>query len=159
MAALEEEIPRLEARAARRKTWRFGGEDAAYLAWKREVYAELVAGLRELADEETGALGQLAARERRSRELVRKTLEEAAPAWEACRARILVNERYRGLSLSPQEGLIPLGPDPDSGLEEFLHWAMHEAAHPIPSRDAEGKLPPMDGETGAILVLFPGVCS
>ena len=26
------------------------------------------------------------------------------------------------LDLAVQEGLIPLGPDPSSGLEEFLHW-------------------------------------
>ena len=48
-------------------------------------------------------------------------------------------------------GLLPLGPDPDSGLWEF--W--HTASGAEPPRDDTGRLA-IDGSTGLVLVLIPG---
>ncbi|MCA9319414.1 MAG: SUMF1/EgtB/PvdO family nonheme iron enzyme, partial [Planctomycetes bacterium] len=154
--AIAVERKSLESELTQRKTWRYAGEDADYKTWMREVLSNLVLELRSFTDKESGALADLAKRERRSNELVRETLAAAELPWRQCSARVFRNPKYAGLTLSPQEGLIPLGPDPDSSFEEFLHWASHADGHPIPQRDAAGKLPQMDGETGVILVLLPG---
>lgn len=76
-------------------------------------------------------------------------------AWQAT-IRAIADERvrpeYRGLTIIPQIGLVPLGPDPDSGLFEFAHMLSGE----IPKRDQlTGRLIVTD-ETGLVFVLLPG---
>ena len=58
---------------------------------------------------------------------------------------------YGGLRIEPQVGLVPLGPDPDSGLWEFLA----EPFGDVPTRDEAGRLV-VDMHTGPVLVLLPG---
>ena len=58
---------------------------------------------------------------------------------------------YPGLTLSPIVGLLPLGPDPASGLWEFAHLMTGEPAH----RSPDGSLQ-VTPETGIVLVLLPG---
>ncbi len=58
---------------------------------------------------------------------------------------------YAGLRIEPQAGLTPLGPDPDSGLWEFLVVGTGAA----PARGADGRYR-MEAETGVVLVLLPG---
>jgi formylglycine-generating enzyme required for sulfatase activity len=48
-------------------------------------------------------------------------------------------------------GLVPIGPDPESGLWEFWHVGSGER----PERDAQGKLV-LEERTGVVLVLLPG---
>jgi formylglycine-generating enzyme required for sulfatase activity len=72
-----------------------------------------------------------------------------AVAWD--QALPPIAERYPGLDLVPQTGLLPLGPDPHSGLWEFAHLMSGEPAQ----RDAGGRLV-VTGETGLVLVLLPG---
>lgn len=73
-----------------------------------------------------------------------------AAAWE--RALPLIRSAYPDLDLdAPIEGLIPLGPDPDSGLWEFAH----RASGPRPARGDDGRLV-YDDYTGMVLVLVPG---
>ena len=72
----------------------------------------------------------------------------------AC-ARILTSERYGQLDITEQLGLIPLGPSPASGLEEFLHWETHERGTALPTRSEEGRLQLTAG-TGLVFVLIPG---
>jgi formylglycine-generating enzyme required for sulfatase activity len=74
---------------------------------------------------------------------------EADPGWPAAIAAIA--ERYGGLRLRPQAGLVPLGPDPRSGLHEF--W--HPASGARPGRDGEGRLA-IESQTGLVFVLVPG---
>jgi serine/threonine protein kinase/formylglycine-generating enzyme required for sulfatase activity len=66
-----------------------------------------------------------------------------AAAWERA--------RRDGLELNPQMGLVPLGPDPDSGLWEFAHLLTGEPAE----RGADGRLDVTEA-TGVVLVLVPG---
>ncbi len=139
------------------KAWTFPGPQANFLAWKHEVLSELVRDLRRFVHAEDGGLAEIARRRRTSAELVAATLVEAEPLWRACAARMKTNRRYGGLALTPQEGLIPLGPDPNSGFEEFLHWASHERGAPYPGRDDPGLLTPFDATTGIILVLLPAM--
>ena len=58
---------------------------------------------------------------------------------------------YGGLRLTPQLGLVPISPDPASGLWEFAHFATGEPAQ----RGADGKIS-LRPETGLVLVLLPG---
>ena len=70
-----------------------------------------------------------------------KQWAEALPAIRAA---------YPGLDLQPQMGLLPLGPDPGSGLWEFAHLPTGEPA----TRNADGALQ-IGPETGVVLVLLP----
>ncbi len=128
----------------------------ALQAWKVDVLATLVTRLRRFCDESTGAYAQVADRRRRSETLLLRTITDCKENWRACAARVSKGEVYRSLELPPQEGLIPLGPDPRTGFEEFLHWATHDPRLLVPKRDEAGRLPPEDTGTGVILVLLPG---
>lgn len=72
-------------------------------------------------------------------------IAEAArdPAWESVRSRVRV--RY-GIDMSPQEGLLPIGVDPASGLETFVH---------LLSGDAPGDVVDVAND-GVVLILVPG---
>ncbi|MCP3916828.1 MAG: protein kinase [bacterium] len=70
--------------------------------------------------------------------------------WEEAARRIHEHSAYLGLSLEPQAGLLPIGPDPTSGLWEFWHFASGEK----PVRGGDGKLH-MTPESGIVLVLLP----
>jgi len=59
---------------------------------------------------------------------------EQARAWAAALPEI--RAAYPGLVLSPQMGLVPIGPDPRSKLWEFAHLETGEPA----VRGADGKL-------------------
>jgi len=86
-------------------------------------------------------------------ELERVSAVEAAPLWSEAIASVSDRSRrpaYDGLVLKPQFGLVPLGADPDSGLEEFWHVASGER----PTRGSDGRLL-LDPMTGVVLVLIP----
>ncbi|MCB9831597.1 MAG: SUMF1/EgtB/PvdO family nonheme iron enzyme [Planctomycetes bacterium] len=136
-----------------RRSWRFADQT---LQFQHDVLAELVGDLRIFAEDARGPVKSIAARLEQSRTIAQETLEgEIAARWIACRERIAdKKEIYADLDLAPQLGLIPLGPDPDSKLEEFLHWLTHEGA--IPERDAETGKIAVTEELGVVLVLIPG---
>ena len=115
--------------------------------------ADLVQDLEAFAESKTGAIASIAERLTVSREIVQKTISDHAGAWAACRQRIKKSQHYNGLDLKPQLGLIPLGPDPDSELEEFLHSLTHEGE--VPERNSAGKIVVTD-DLGVVLVLIPG---
>ena len=70
--------------------------------------------------------------------------------WAATQRRIKLNARYNGLVLKRQNGLVPLGPDPKSRLEEFAHLG----SGTIPGRRPDGTLSNRD-DAGIVLVLIP----
>ena len=84
--------------------------------------------------------------------LAKKTIADHQALWDKTAQAIKASDKYDGLILKAQLGLIPLGIDPKSGLHEFLHLESHEG--PLPERDKNGHIP-MTGETGIILVLIP----
>ncbi|MGE0710445.1 MAG: SUMF1/EgtB/PvdO family nonheme iron enzyme [Planctomycetota bacterium] len=124
-----------------------------------EALEGLLAGLGTLARAPAGAtppapesVASVAARLALAEAMRARTLEEppAAAAWvEACRA-IAASPRYGGQRLEPVEGLLPLGPDPASGLWEFWHVASGER----PDRDRDGRLR-LKAASGVVLVLVP----
>lgn len=102
------------------------------------------------------ALGGFRDMERRSelaRNLHRRSIEDHRSAWNQAIAAIATSAHYGGLRMPAQLGLVPLGPDPRSGLLEFAHVG---GSGEIPWRDsASGEL--AFGESSAIvLVLIPG---
>ncbi|MFK7959255.1 MAG: formylglycine-generating enzyme family protein [Phycisphaerales bacterium] len=72
--------------------------------------------------------------------------------WNRCAAAVRDSGRYGALELRPQMGLVPLGADPESGLQEFLHLATHVG--PIPTRGIDGRIPVTE-DLGLIFVLIP----
>lgn len=71
--------------------------------------------------------------------------------WERAANEVQSDPRYADLRLEPQVGLAPIGPDPDTGLQEFLHVASGDE----PRRADGGRLVP-DEDAGLVLVLIPG---
>jgi len=74
---------------------------------------------------------------------------EASEVWRKARAEIAVS--YDGLELAPQRGLVPLGPDPDSGLWEFAHLYTGN----VPGRDPYTGGLDIHESTGLVFVLLP----
>ncbi|HEX6881831.1 MAG TPA: bifunctional serine/threonine-protein kinase/formylglycine-generating enzyme family protein [Planctomycetota bacterium] len=130
--------------------------------WWHAQLLKLVHELRRLGDEHEGlcsagiAPGHGSGIVRRL-ELLQELRERGAdsPAaralWQQASAAIRASPHYRGLELAPQFGLLPLGPDPDSGLWEFAHLASGEP----PTRGPDGRLE-LQRASGLVLVLLPG---
>ncbi len=121
--------------------------------WQHDKTVELIERLTEFAAPDSGLIAQVEARLAFARDVRRLTIEQHADAWSRARAAIADRTRtpqYDGLVLEPQLGLVPLGPDPDSGLWEFAH--LQTGA--VPERGPDGRLL-MDEDSGIVLVLIP----
>jgi formylglycine-generating enzyme required for sulfatase activity len=86
-----------------------------------------------------------------ARTLDQRTVVAPKDAWDQAIARVAANPKYRGLRLTPELGLIPLGRDPASTLEEFCEIQTGEQ----PVRDQDGKLQ-ITESTAMVFVLLPG---
>ncbi|MEW6074621.1 MAG: bifunctional serine/threonine-protein kinase/formylglycine-generating enzyme family protein [Planctomycetota bacterium] len=146
------------AEAAGRPPYRFARDDDR---WWHAQLEKLIAGIEAFSDPETGLVAGISPAHGwgvEQRLAFAGTLEErsvsgpeASRRWTAARAAIAANERYRGLDLPPQLGLLPLGEDPESHLYEFLH--LQSGAEP--ARDPDGRIV-VTPEMGIVLVLLPG---
>ncbi len=76
---------------------------------------------------------------------------DANEAWRRTIDDVRRSPAYGGLVLTPQLGLLPLGPDPRTGLHEFVHRASGDP----PRRAPSGELL-LAREHGVVLVLLPG---
>ncbi len=72
--------------------------------------------------------------------------------WQRTIAEIAAHPAYGGLRMAPQQGLVPLGADPRSGLQEFAH----AASGSIPRRHAETGALVIEDDTCLVFVLVPG---
>ena len=95
----------------------------------------------------------VALRADQARELADATIGGSTNAqlWQRTAAAVKSASAYGGLELSPQIGLLPLGADPASGLQEFAH--LQTGA--VPRRAANGVLSREPGDA-VVLVLLPG---
>ena len=149
-AAREQKKRELEGRLQRRLTWAF--PDSAVQA-HHDRLTEAVSRIESLVATRSDLPGiwSIEGRLRFSSTLEQRTVEDHRAAWNAAIARVASNSRYKGLKLAPHVGLIPLGPDPASTLEEFSDTATGE----VPARNAEGKLL-ISEQTAVVFVLVPG---
>ena len=132
--------------------WSFSSTE---MQWHHDTLARLVHDLDAFLTGKPPAGGVLGMRQRLAfaESVEHETLEKPREAWSKAIAAIAdssVAPAYRGLRLSPQVGLVPVGRDPASGLFEFAHLQTGS----IPVRDASGKLG-VGNDTGVVLVLLP----
>jgi formylglycine-generating enzyme required for sulfatase activity len=157
--ALAAELERLALQVNERRTYHF--EDPTLEFWHGR-YSEAVSNFESLVSHLPGESDRaaspqldwsLAGRRAWVVKLLEETLEGpvARERWAQALQDVKASPEYRGLELRPQFGLLPLGPDPHSGLWEFAHLLSGEP----PRRDAERRLE-LTPETGIVLVLLPG---
>lgn len=122
--------------------------------WLHATLADLLGGLTALSDpgnHEVGALALVSARHAEAAALRERSVGSRTGAWEETLTLLASSPRYGGLQIHPQVGLIPLGPDPESGLFEFAHVGSGS----IPERDlGTGKLI-LAEDAAIVLVLIP----
>jgi serine/threonine protein kinase/formylglycine-generating enzyme required for sulfatase activity len=82
---------------------------------------------------------------------IRERSPQLQERWQAAQARIAAHSAFAGFQLREQFGLVPLGPDKGSTLEEFALLGSGE----VPSRDERGELV-LEADSALILVLVPG---
>lgn len=155
------QVSRLRARGSRvvtaqGETWRFADDQDR---WWHNQLLKLVGEIRAFANEKTGLVtgttqehGQGVSIRLALARSMRSKYEpggEYHRRWAAAREAIAA--RYEGLDLSTQVGLVPIGPDPTSGLWEFWHVPSGEE----PARGSDGRLV-MEEVSGLVLVLVPG---
>ncbi len=158
LESLRSERDRLDAEVDVRRTWSFAADDTATAWWCAQLDA-LIADLERLRlvhlDPEAVAdpvVGWGVSRRLRVARSLSRAFEpggDCANAWQAAAeglARV-----YPGSAIRPQAGLIPIGPDPKSGLWEFAHLCSGLA----PTRDAMGQLA-LGPESAIVFVLVPG---
>lgn len=126
-----------------------GARPDADARWQLAMEKQVVQKMAELSGRQTQVERRLAFA--RSIEERSRTAPEAVAAWAQARQEIRADGRYRGLDLAPQLGLLPLGKDPESGLQEFWHLQSGRR----PARDEAGKLQ-VSETMGIVLVLVPG---
>jgi len=174
---LSKEVDALAAAVNERRTFEY--TDAEKTWWDRQL-GVLVANLETFQNSDSGLMGSglnpnfgwgVQKRYDFAKSVREQTITsaEANRRWDEAILAIAKSEKYRdtvfpgGGLLTPQEGLLPLGPDPQSGLWEFWHVQSGDE----PERDKDGnvvrqksgahKLVEKAGRgTGIVLVLIPG---
>ncbi len=133
--------------------FRFGDDRDGSQAFRHDTLDRLVTRLRAfVSDDPTGTtIGNVERRLAYAREVRQRSLGgDAALAWNAARARILGTYGADDV-LPPIEGLVPLGPDPDTEREEFA--ALQTGT--VPVRGVDGRIK-MGDESAIVMVLIPG---
>ncbi|MEM7166494.1 MAG: SUMF1/EgtB/PvdO family nonheme iron enzyme [Planctomycetota bacterium] len=126
--------------------------------WWHGQLTRLVDGLRDFTSD--GSSATVAGMRRRidSATTIRERSidsAEAQQAWTTAIQAIHDSDRYSGLQLTPQIGLLPLRRDPTTGLWEF--WLVESGRRPNPSPANQSGNPWIINEdTGIVLVLIPG---
>jgi len=162
LARAEDLLSRIELHAAHLLDLEQEASESGAPPWRLRVARELQDSLEAFAGQnsevgETSArLGQLRdemrARLDQVRESRRITLVSAEAPWRDAAERVAADPRFDGLRLVPQEGLVPLGPDPRSGLEEFAVFATGY----LPMRPSTSGSLQVSENSAIVLVLLPG---
>lgn len=123
----------------------------------REQRQQLVERIATLAEPHDGLIARAEARLAHAVEVRDRSIgsREARDRWRTAFemiADVTRSPAYGGLQLAPQYGLLPQGPDPESGLWEFAHIASGD----VPERDAETGRLALNDRTSVVLVLLPG---
>lgn len=130
-----------------------GSVEHTWRSWQAARLGELLRGIDTLAlpSAHGSTLQSVSLRLQRARSLAQRSLMEHAEARSDARRRIAASAHYGGLDLAPIVGLVPLGVDPDGGLEAFFALDTGDA----PERNSAGRF--LVGETtGLVLLLLRG---
>jgi len=138
-----------------------GGLAARQEAWWHERLTELIAALEQLDDPEHGPRRGLSPEfgpgvEQRlafadAIEARSLTDDDVARRWADAIGAVADGPHYDGLELAPQLGLVPLGSDPTSGLEEFAQLATGT----VPTRAPVSGALQLEEASGVVFVLIP----
>ena len=146
----KKEIAILEEALVTRRTWEYADEADQR---RHADLTRLVKALERFTDPDPlkGDLSGIRKRLETARTIQRVSIDDCLQAWERARTAIRASPKYDKLSLAPQLGLVPLGPDPESGLWEFGHLESGD----IPERGPDGKLC-LQEESSLVFVLLTG---
>ena len=175
--ALATEVAALGTQINERRTFDYANDEKDW--WDRRLRV-LVGNIESFADPKSGLLGSgvnsefgwgVQKRYDFAKSVRERTITgaEAKRRWDEAILAIAKSEKYRdtvfpgGGLLTPQEGLLPLGADPQSGLWEFWHVQSGDE----PERDKDGNfvrqksgahklIEKGENGTGIVLVLIPG---
>lgn len=135
------------------ETWTFS-DDA--LRSEHETLAEVVEQLTQFYSED-GLVTDIRARLALANSIEERSIgsEDARARWRKAAQKVSTSPHYaeEPVTLPPQMGLLPIGADARSGLQEFLHLASHVGD--VPQRDSDGNIA-VTPELGIVLVLVPG---
>jgi formylglycine-generating enzyme required for sulfatase activity/predicted Ser/Thr protein kinase len=122
--------------------------------WQHDVLAPFVAALTTFAEsqQERRTLSEVVNRRKGSADVVRLTIENHQEAWTRARREVAEDPRTGAVRLNPLVGLVPLGRDPESGLQEFADLLTGE----VPVRNPRTGRLAIGPKTGIVLVLVPG---
>jgi len=121
--------------------------------WFYGMLRSLVDELHVFYAEDDGLVSEIRERRRLSTNLHALTIDDNRVAWEDAIEGIRRSPLYAGLVIEPQLGLVPLGPDPDSGLFEFAHYGQTGT---IPARDVISGELEHRADIAVVFVLVPG---
>jgi formylglycine-generating enzyme required for sulfatase activity/serine/threonine protein kinase/class 3 adenylate cyclase len=126
----------------------------ARLGWEVQVLTDLLSDMARLvpADGSRGLLHDVQRRHDFVSTLRKRSIEENEAEWRVTIEAIAASPKYGGLKITPQLGLVPLGPNPDSGLYEFAHLGSGS----VPTRDRKTKGLVQADDAAIVLVLIPG---
>ncbi len=116
--------------------------------WINETSLELVSRLREIK----ATIEDVERRLETAETIAESTVTSCEEEWSSAIEEIALLPVYGGLEIQPIVGLVPLDPDPESGLWEF--WHFESGARP--ERDPDSGRLRMTGDSGIVLVLLPG---
>ncbi|MAG57144.1 MAG: hypothetical protein CMJ83_12695 [Planctomycetes bacterium] len=142
---LDERIDELILELSRRSTWSF--EDP-----RDQRYHRLLSVLVERIPDLEPLYARIAARRDFARDVDRRTIDAHREQWDRVRIALGDDPRFGGLDLAPQRGLVPIGRDPASNLEEFA--VLQTGAVPV-RQGTIGELI-LTEDIALILVLLPG---
>ncbi|MBX3461986.1 MAG: protein kinase [Planctomycetes bacterium] len=86
-----------------------------------------------------------------ARRVVAATVDAHRDAWQRARRELRDDPRFAGVELEPQPGLVPIGRDPATGLQEF---ALPLPGLDLPLRRSDGLL--LRASSCPVFVLLPG---
>jgi formylglycine-generating enzyme required for sulfatase activity len=125
-------------------------------AWWHESLEQLLSQLDALgAADDPFRFGTIAEMQRRltnAETIEERSIGDRTAEWSDAIAAIAEDPRFGGLELTEQLGLVPIGPDPSSGLWEF--WLVESGAEP--QRAPRTRRLELTEEMGLVLVLLPG---
>ncbi len=152
LGKIAQRLAEFEARVSQQRTWRFENPRDEYLeatlfGLTKKLHSFLA------SDHRDGVYANMKWRLALARGLEAREAE-LHEAWDDARAEIQRSPIYGGLELPQQCGLLPIGPDPMSGLHEFVDVLTGDRP-PLAPEGSPGRFA-MNAKSGIVYVLLPG---